>query len=55
MSSLYNVCESCFVQDGVVLPEPRNPAPEMQKTVIDVSVFHMQLNILACHLMSLFV
>ena len=54
MSSLYNVCASCFVKDGVVLPEPHDPAPEMQKTVIDVSVFHMQLNILAYHLMSLF-
>ncbi len=39
--SLNSVCESCFVKDGVALPEPRDPAPEMQTTVIDVSVSYV--------------
>lgn len=49
-SSLNSVCESCFVKgDGVVLPEKCDPAPEMQTTVIDVSVSYMNV----CHLVSL--
>ena len=35
-----------------MLPEPCDPAPEMQTTVIDVSVSYMQLNYLDSRLIA---